>query len=70
MIKDDKTDDKIIMFMAFLGKAMEQADSILKDDSSQRLVYWKTQLYTINEDAQDYLLEKNGNKEEPETVIK
>lgn len=57
---NNNVDDKLIIEMALLAKAMEQLDSILKDDNSQRVAHWKNNIYTVNEDIQDYLSQKNN----------
>lgn len=53
----NKIDDKLIMTMAILEKAMQQLDSVIVDDDSQRIKHWKNNIYTVNEEIHDYILE-------------
>lgn len=50
----EKNKKRIILAMAVLQKGVAIVDKILADDGSTRFKHWRSQLYTILEDMQDY----------------
>ena len=46
---------RIVLAIAILQKGVSIIDKMLSDDETTRFKHWRSQLYTILEDMQDYI---------------